>query len=110
MNRGRVSLLSLLCAAQAIAAAPLPPPASQQVDFVRDVQPILAARCYDCHGEKRQRAELRWDVKSEALKGGASGRAVEPGKSADSLMIHMVSGTKGAELRMPPKGEPLTPQ
>ncbi len=51
----------------------------------KDVQPILAKHCYECHGEKKQRAELRWDVKAIALKGGEHGPAIVPGKSAESL-------------------------
>ena len=47
----------------------LPPPANRKVDFVKDVQPILAKSCYDCHGEKKQEAALRWDAKEIALKG-----------------------------------------
>ncbi len=108
MNRGRVSLLLLLCAFSARAAAPLPPPADRKIDFVKDVQPILSSRCYECHGEKKQKGELRWDVKSAALKGGSSGPALGAGKSAESLMVQMIAGLKGLDSRMPAKGEPLT--
>ena len=54
---------SVLCAV----AAELPSAATRQIDFVKDVQPILSSHCYECHGEKKQKAELRWDVKSVAL-------------------------------------------
>ena len=40
------------------------------VDFVRDVQPIFAKHCYECHGEKKQKSGLRLDLKAAALKGG----------------------------------------
>ena len=30
--------------------AELPAPAKRKVDFVKDVQPILESRCYECHG------------------------------------------------------------
>jgi len=89
-------------------AADLPPAASRKIDFVKDVQPILSTRCYECHGEKKQKAELRWDVKTIALKGGEHGAPIVPGKSTESLMVQMVAGLKGADLRMPAKGEPLT--
>ena len=40
------------------------------VDFVRDVQPIFREHCYQCHGEEKQKGELRLDVKAAAIKGG----------------------------------------
>ncbi len=88
--------------------AELPSPATRQIDFVKDVQPLLAKNCYECHGEKKQKADLRWDVKSAALKGGEHGPVIVPGKSAESLMIQLVAGLKGADMRMPAKGEPLS--
>src|SRR5262245_28172681 len=37
------------------------PGASRPIDYARDVRPILEARCYDCHGPKKQKAGLRLD-------------------------------------------------
>ncbi|MCI0535734.1 MAG: DUF1549 domain-containing protein, partial [Verrucomicrobiales bacterium] len=85
----------------------LPPPASRKVDFVTDVQPILAKSCYSCHGPEKQKAELRWDVKSLALQGGEHGPVIIPGKSAESLVIHLVAGLKGEDQLMPQKGDRL---
>src|SRR5438270_10609530 len=42
------------------AAAP-PPAAGVKVDFVRDIRPILARSCYECHGPKKHKAGLRLD-------------------------------------------------
>ena len=87
--------------------APLPPAAATPVDFVRDIEPLLTRNCYSCHGPERQKADLRWDVKAVALKGGAHGPPIVPGKSADSRMIQLVAGTN-PEAVMPPKGDRLT--
>src|ERR1041384_8665216 len=70
----------------------LPPAANHPVDFTRDIQPLLAERCYGCHGPDRQEKDLRWDLKASALRGGASGPALIPGKSAESRVIHLVAG------------------
>lgn len=31
----------------------LPPAAARTVDFAKELQPLFAERCYDCHGEKK---------------------------------------------------------
>ena len=97
----------VVVAANVASAAELPAPAKRKVDFVKDIQPILESRCYECHGARKQKAELRWDVKKLALKGGESGPAIVPGKSAESRMIQLVSGIN-PDLVMPEKGERLT--
>ena len=77
------------------------------VDFVKDVQPVFAARCYQCHGPERQEAGFRLDHKPSALKGGDLGVAIVPGKAAESLLVHAVDGTH-PKLKMPRKGPPLS--
>jgi hypothetical protein len=34
------------------------------VDYLRDVKPVFAKRCYACHGALKQKAELRTDTAS----------------------------------------------
>ncbi|MEO5803216.1 MAG: PSD1 and planctomycete cytochrome C domain-containing protein [Verrucomicrobiota bacterium] len=85
----------------------LPAALTRKVDFTNEIQPLLAEHCYNCHGPKKQEASLRWDQKSSALKGGESGPAIIPGKSAESLMIQAVAHLR-EDLKMPKKGEPLS--
>ena len=86
----------------------LPPPASREVDFRRDIQPILSASCQKCHGPDKQKGGFRVDVKDIFLKGGdAHAPNVHPGKSAQSPLIHFVAGLD-EDMRMPQKGEPLS--
>ena len=82
----------------------LPAPAKAQVDFVKHIQPIFAKRCYRCHGPDEQENDLRLDLKARALKGGASGMVIHPGKSAESPLMHYVAGIH-KNGRMPPEGE-----
>ena len=70
-------------------------------DYARDVEPLLAKRCYMCHGPQQQMSGLRLDRKASAA------RVIQPGHSADSRLIQMVSGTE--KKVMPPMGERLTP-
>ena len=100
-------MIALLFVVQA-AIAELPPPVDRPVDFVKDVQPILATSCFKCHGPERQRGSLRLDVKALAFKGGdIHSPAIFTGKSADSPLIHLVAGVD-PDLKMPPEGDPLT--
>ena len=80
-----------------------------EVDFTRDIQPIFAGKCYECHGPEKQKGGLRLDRKREALQGGDSGKVILPGKASDSLLLRNVSGVDPDNL-MPPKGkgEPVT--
>ena len=109
--RALLRLLFLLCApAAAVSAEPvreLPPPVDRAVDFVKDVQPILTARCLICHGPEKQKSSYRVDVKANAIEGGDFGRAIIPGKSADSSLIRYVAGLEEG-LLMPAEGEPLS--
>jgi hypothetical protein len=91
-----------------LVASKLPRAATRKIDFVKDVQPILEKTCYECHGPEKQKAGLRLDQKAAALKGGESGPLLLPGKSAESLLIQAVAGTKDDLARMPKKRDPLT--
>jgi hypothetical protein len=75
------------------------------VDYVRDVKPILAERCYSCHGAIRQKAGLRLDTAALIRRGGESGPAIEPGRSAESILIERVSAGADSSGRMPPPSE-----
>jgi hypothetical protein len=74
-----------------------------EVDYVRDVKPILRARCYACHGAVRQKAGLRLDAASLIRKGGRHGPVIDPGKADASRLIEAVLGRD--RPRMPPESE-----
>ncbi len=73
------------------------------VDYARDIKPILAARCTSCHGSIRQKAGLRLDTAALVRRGGDDGPAIMPGRSAESLLIERVTAV--GEDRMPPESE-----
>ncbi|SIN90646.1 Planctomycete cytochrome C [Singulisphaera sp. GP187] len=106
-----VTLTILFGLARAVDAGPLPPPASQPVDYARDVRPILAKHCYQCHGPQRQKGGLSLHAKARALAGGDGGPAFEAGKSAESRLIELVAAVDEDDV-MPPQGggERLTPE
>src|SRR5215212_1247721 len=75
-------------AAEPVDISKLPPPASVQVDFDRDIKPIFEASCFRCHGPGRPKSGFRLDLRDAALKGGENGIDIIPGKSAESSLIH----------------------
>src|SRR5260370_36711503 len=76
-------------------------PAKFKISFEKDVQPILAAKCYSCHSREVQQSGLRLDARQNALRGGDYGPVILPGNSADSKLIkRLVNGDGG--LQMPP--------
>lgn len=110
LSLSRIACL-LVAASAAHAADPskLPPAADRKVDYAKDVQPIFATACYSCHGDKKQQSGFRLDRKADALRGGEIGKGIVPGKSADSPLVHYVAGLV-PEMKMPPKGDRLTPE
>ncbi|MBI4560098.1 MAG: DUF1549 domain-containing protein [Candidatus Hydrogenedentes bacterium] len=100
------------CFVVAIAAAQeagpqLPPPATHDVDFAKDIHPILAERCAECHLGGKTKGGLSMDSREALLKGGESGPVVQPGNSAESRLIRLVAGLE-PDTVMPAKGEPLS--
>ncbi len=89
------------------AAQTLPPPAEGPVDFARDVAPILARSCARCHARGQAKGRFSLETREALLKGGRAGAAIEPGNSADSLLVHLVAGLD-PDLVMPEKGSRLT--
>jgi len=87
----------------------LPPAAATQVDFARDIKPILEANCLRCHGPEKPKSGFRLDNRQAALKGGEQGVDILPGNSAQSPLIHYVTHLV-EDMEMPPigRGKPLT--
>jgi mono/diheme cytochrome c family protein len=85
------------------------PSRAQAVDYARDIAPIFAAHCIECHGATKAMGQLRLDLKTLALKGGIGGAVIIPGNSRASRLIKRITGT-GDEPRMPMNRAPLTPE
>ncbi len=79
----------------------------EKLDYNRHILPILADRCFMCHGPDRAKreADLRLDELNEASK-----RVLSPGRSSESELLRRISSANPEE-RMPPpesKKPPLT--
>ena len=77
---------------------------SGTVDFSREVLPILAEHCFECHGpdpEARQ-ADLRLDTPEGAYADLVGAVAIDPGNPDDSELIYRINH-RDRDERMPPK-------
>ena len=111
-----ICLATLVCFCHGLPAAEvdvtkLATPAQKQIDFTRDIKPILANNCYKCHGDEKPKSGFRLTSRESALKGGDNGADIIPGQSAKSPLIHYVSRIV-PDMEMPPEGRgtPLTPE
>ncbi|MDX1978809.1 MAG: DUF1549 domain-containing protein, partial [Bryobacteraceae bacterium] len=64
---------------------------------------ILGRRCASCHNEKVTMSGLRVGSRDALLKGGSRGAAIQPGNSAQSLLVKALSHAD--KLAMPPTGK-----
>jgi WD40 repeat protein/mono/diheme cytochrome c family protein len=86
------------------AALPLATAEPSKPDFA-NVQALFEKHCLDCHESKDPEGELILENYQTLLKGGETGPAVVPRKSAESLLLKMVQGTfekDGKKKFMPP--------
>jgi len=81
-----VAVLAFLAAASQLAAV-------EHVSYNRDVRPILAAKCFACHGpdEDKREADLRLDVRGEDFDG--------------KEIMHRITTTDADDV-MPPRSSP----
>ncbi len=70
--------------------------------FESSIRPLLIENCYSCHGEKKQKGELRLDSRTATMRGGELGVVIVPGKPDQSLLIKAVRYLD-PDLSMPPK-------
>jgi hypothetical protein len=103
MTRYTIALAAMASVAQ---AATYPP---DQIEFFeKQIRPILAESCTDCHNSHRHENGLRFDSQSAVTRGSDYGPVVVPGNPAASKMIKAVKHQPGVEA-MPKKGGPLKP-
>ena len=103
MSTWRYFLTLILLATGLITQQVLAAPTADDIEyFEQHVRPLLAKHCFECHGPKKQHAELRLDIHARVLEGGESGPAVVPGKPDESLLIEAV---RRESFEMPPEEE-----
>src|SRR5262245_58719862 len=99
MRRLPASVLSLLTAW--LLATPVQASDDAIVSYAKDVRPILARNCVECHDEDDPSSGLVLTSVAAMKKGGKRGAAVAPGGPEDSLMVMFMKGLR--EPQMPPE-------
>ena len=106
--RGSTSafLFSILCHSFSSLHSPAQLSADE-IDFEKQVAPILVQNCVKCHNPAKARAGLSLSTRELALKGSDGGEVLVPGKPDESLLIK-----RAADGSMPPEtdGRRLTPE
>jgi mono/diheme cytochrome c family protein len=83
-------------------------PAAEGVDFSREIQPLLAKRCFSCHGPETREGGLRLDDQAGATAALESGdRAIVPGRADESEILERITSTD-PDIQMPPEGPRLS--
>ena len=93
-SRVVLGAIALVLFAPALFAAPL--------EFNRDIRPILAENCFDCHAGDKHKSGLQLDRREIATKPSKSGEiAIVPGKPEASELIQRIT-SKDPDQQMPP--------
>ena len=100
--------LALLASVSSISLAGAEATTEEVEFFEKNVRPLFAENCYQCHSDKAEKIKggLHLDSTAALSKGGTSGAAIVPGDPDASLLIKAVRYTD-AELQMPPKDKKL---
>ena len=80
---------------------------SPTIDFLRDVRPILAQHCYECHGPDgdQRKGDLRLDVKHEAFAKYDDYAIIVPGDAAKSELLRRIDSQDPDDVMPPPKAD-----
>ncbi len=68
--------------------------------FERHVRPLLAEKCFSCHGRGQRKGSLSLDQRESLMAGGESGPVVVAGKPEESLLVEAIQ--YAGSIQMPP--------
>jgi hypothetical protein len=100
------SLAAMIAGMLAIALGGADALAAEKVNFSREVRPILASKCFQCHGhdEQARKAKLRLDVRESAIKPAKDGEiAIVPNHVEKSELLKRITTTDEDDVMPPAK-------
>ncbi len=101
-------LFVVCCLSGAVLIADDSPATTPPLSFERDIRPLLQAACSHCHGEEEELSGgLDVRLRRFLVRGGDSGAAIVPERSAESLLVQRI---RDREMPPPEAGKPLSEQ
>ncbi len=81
----------------------IPAAAEKEVDFVKDIKPLIEKSCISCHSGRRPKSRYSMETREKTIAGGSSKKkAIVDKKSETSPLIHFISdATDDEDLWMP---------
>ena len=76
-------------------------PAQGKVSFEKEIVPLLAKRCLECHNTRDIKGGLDLSSRKTTLQGGDSGHVITAGKVATSALIEDSQGVRIAWVSSP---------
>lgn len=99
--------LGVAAALAAPVSAVKPAAPGMKVSYEKQIQPLLVAKCYACHGNGTRLGDFQIDSREGILTGGKTHPVVLPGNSAKSYLIRLVNGEIPGKV-MPARGPRLS--
>ncbi|MGC1273819.1 MAG: PSD1 and planctomycete cytochrome C domain-containing protein [Planctomycetaceae bacterium] len=96
--------LQRMLAALAIASIAGTVSASDEEFFETKIRPLLANRCFECHGVEKQQGEVRLDTKAAAFSEAPGGMIIVSAKPAESRLVQVIAYDP-YDTQMPPAGK-----
>ncbi len=78
---------------------------SAELDFYRDIYPVLKANCISCHNKTTTKGDLNMESPELMKKGGESGPGIVAGKSAESLIVQAAAHLERDMIMPPPNNK-----
>ncbi|MCA9056632.1 MAG: DUF1549 domain-containing protein, partial [Planctomycetaceae bacterium] len=105
-QRAVIALIVMLSGCGALSYAGDEPVRAEDIEFFeREIRPLLASRCYECHsgGAKTIHGGLRLDSAAGLQQGGDSGPLLVAGQPEENLLIEVLR--YDGDIQMPPEGK-----
>ncbi len=104
LERGAAATAATVAAASDDAPTPAPGPAAPS--YARDVAPILAARCAECHAGSKRKGGLALDTPRSIQEGGKHGPILSADAPGESELLARLLRPRDQKGHMPPRAKP----